>query len=91
MKDVPASFEVEDELYYVNAEPDKIPAGTAPITVLAQTSPSIKYKQSHPAVWVTQHDKARVIGLTLGHDQRVHDLPAYRTLLVNAVKWTAGK
>ena len=28
MKGVPASFEVEDELYYVNAEADKIPPGT---------------------------------------------------------------
>jgi putative membrane-bound dehydrogenase-like protein len=91
LKGVPATFEVEDELYYINAEPEKIPAGTAPITVLAQTSPSIKYKQPHPAVWVTQHEKARIVGLTLGHDQRVHDLTAYKTLLVNAVKWTAGK
>jgi len=33
---------VFDELYYVNAEPDKIPAGTAAIDVLAQSSPSIK-------------------------------------------------
>ena len=29
MKGVPASFDVEDELYYMNAEPDKIPAGHA--------------------------------------------------------------
>ena len=35
MKGVPTSFEVEDELYYLNAEPDKIPPGTAPIEVLA--------------------------------------------------------
>jgi hypothetical protein len=31
MKGVPASFEVEDELYYMNAEADKIPSGTASI------------------------------------------------------------
>ena len=53
MKGVPASFEVEDELYYMNAEADKIPAGTAPIEVLAETSPSVRYKQPHPAVWIT--------------------------------------
>jgi putative heme-binding domain-containing protein len=91
MKGVPASFEVEDELYYINSEPDKIPAGTAPIDVLAETSPSIRFKAPHPVVWTTKHERARVVGFTLGHDERVHDHPAYKTLLTNAVKWAAGK
>ena len=43
MKGVPASFDVEDELYYLNAEADKIPPGTAAIDVLAETSPSVRY------------------------------------------------
>jgi type 1 glutamine amidotransferase len=90
MKGVPASFEVEDELYYVNAEPDKIPAGTASIDVLAETSPSVKFKRPHPAVWVTNHDSARIVGITLGHDQRVHEHDAFKTLLTNAVTWAAG-
>ena len=87
MKGVPASFEVEDELYYLNAEPGKIPAGTAAIEVLAETSPSVRFKQPHPAVYVTTHPRARIVGITLGHDERVHDLAAFKTLLVNAVKW----
>ncbi|MEI6466069.1 MAG: ThuA domain-containing protein, partial [Verrucomicrobiota bacterium] len=91
MAGVPASFDVEDELYYFNAEPEKIPAGTAAVEVLAQTSPSVKFGLPHPAVWVTQHEQARIVGITLGHDERVHDLPAFRTLLTNAVKWTGGK
>jgi putative heme-binding domain-containing protein len=91
MKGVPTTFEVFDELYYINAEPDKIPAGTSPIEVLAQTSPSIKYKAPHPVAWITAHPKARIVGLTLGHDERVHDLAAFRTLLANAVKWASGK
>jgi putative membrane-bound dehydrogenase-like protein len=90
MKGVPASFEVEDELYYLNAEPDKVPPGTAAIEVLAETSPSVRFKQPHPAVWVTRHPTARIVGITLGHDQRVHDHPAFKTLLANAVKW-AGR
>ncbi len=89
MKGVPASFTVEDELYYLNAEPDKIPAGTTAITVLAETSPSKKYGKPHPAVWVTQHPRARVVGITLGHDQRTHDHPAFLQLLTNAVRWAA--
>lgn len=91
MQGVPASFTVEDELYYINAEPDKIPAGTAKITVLAETSPSDKYKASHPSVWITEHPKAKVVGIALGHDQRVHDLKPYQTILTNAVKWASGK
>jgi putative heme-binding domain-containing protein len=91
MKGVPASFEVEDELYYINPEPEKIPPGTAPIEVLAETSPSVRFKKPHPAVWTTKHERARVVGITLGHDERVHDHPAFKTLLANAVKWAAGK
>jgi putative heme-binding domain-containing protein len=90
MKGVPASFDVEDELYYLNAEADKIPPGTAQIEVLAETSPSVRFKHPHPAVWVTRHPTARIVGITLGHDERVHDHPAFKTLLVNAVKW-AGR
>jgi type 1 glutamine amidotransferase len=88
---VPASFTVEDELYYVNAEPEKIPAGTAKITVLAETSPSDKYKAGHPSVWITEHAKAKVVGIALGHDARVHDLKPYQQILANAVKWASGK
>lgn len=91
MQGVPASFTVEDELYYVNAEPDKIPAGTAKITVLAETSPSDKYKAPHPSVWITEHAKARIVGIALGHDARTHDHAAYQKILANAVTWAAGK
>jgi putative membrane-bound dehydrogenase-like protein len=86
MAGVPASFKVEDELYYMNAE--AVPEGTAPIEVLAETSPSDKYKKPHPAVWVTQNDKARIVGITIGHDGRTHELPGYQQLLIKAVKWT---
>jgi type 1 glutamine amidotransferase len=87
VKDVPRTFEVVDELYYVNAEPEKVPAGTASIEVLAETSPSQRFMRPHPAVWITRHPTARVVGITLGHDGRVHEHAAFRTLLVNAVGW----
>jgi type 1 glutamine amidotransferase len=89
MKDVPASFTVEDELYYVNAE--GAPEGTAPIEVLAETSNSDKYQKPHPSVWITKHPKARIVGLALGHDARTHDLKPYQQLLINAAKWSSGK
>lgn len=89
MKDVPASFTVEDELYYINAE--GTPEGTAAIEVLAETSDSDKYQKPHPSVWITKHPKARVVGIALGHDARVHDLKPYQQLLINAAKWASGK
>jgi type 1 glutamine amidotransferase len=89
MKDVPASFTVEDELYYVNAE--GAPEGTNAIEVLAETSNSDKYQKPHPSVWITKHPKAKIVGLALGHDARVHDLKPYQQLLINAAKWTSGK
>jgi putative heme-binding domain-containing protein len=91
MKGVPASFDVEDELYYLNAEPDKMPAGVARIDVLAETSPSMRFKQPHPAVWITSHPQARIVGITLGHDARTHDLAPFKTLLANAVIWAARR
>ena len=87
VRDVPRTFEVVDELYYINAEAEKIPAGTAAIEVLAETSPSERFKKPHPAVWITRHPTARVVGITLGHDGRVHEHAAFKTLLVNAVRW----
>jgi uncharacterized protein len=88
---VPKSFGVEDELYYMNAEAEKIPAGTRPIEVLAETSPSQKFKKAHPSVWITEHPRARIVGIALGHDARVHDLPAFKAILSNSVKWVSGK
>ena len=89
MKNVPASFTVEDELYYINAE--GAPEGTAAIEVLAETSKSDKYQKPHPSVWITQHPKARVVGIALGHDGRTHDLRPYQQILINAAMWTSGK
>jgi uncharacterized protein len=91
MAGVPAMFEATDELYYVNAEKDKIPAGTLPIEVLAETSPSKKFKAGHPSVWVTKNPKAKIVGIALGHDERVHDSAAYKSIIANAVKWIATK
>jgi type 1 glutamine amidotransferase len=49
----------------------------------------VRFKQPHPAVWVTRHPTARIVGLTIGHDERVHGLDAFKTLLTNAVRWAA--
>ena len=81
MKGVPASFRITDELYYF------VPDATGtPIEVLA-TATSTAKPGTYPQVFVVKHPKTRIAGLTLGHDARAHDLPEFKTLLVNAIEW----
>ncbi len=84
-KGVTASFEITDELYNYNADP-----AATPIEVLVEaTSPNTG--KTFPQVFVVKHSKSRIVGLTLGHDARAHDLPEYQALLRNAVNWVSGK
>jgi putative membrane-bound dehydrogenase-like protein len=85
LKGVSGGFRITDELYYY--QPD--PAGT-PVEVLAAAT-SRQKSGDFPQVFVVKHPKTRIAGLTLGHDGRAHELPQYKTLLLNAVQWTSGK
>jgi amino acid transporter len=67
---------------------DADPVAT-PIEVLA-TATSPTTGKTFPQVFVVKHPKARIIGLTLGHDARVHDLPEFQAILRNAVNWTGA-
>ncbi|MEK0450918.1 MAG: hypothetical protein RL088_3186 [Verrucomicrobiota bacterium] len=80
---VSASFKITDELYHFQ------PAeGAAPIEVLA-TATSTQKPGTYPQVFIVKHPKAKIVGLTLGHDAKAHDHPDYIKLLVNAMKWAA--
>ena len=85
MQGVPAKFTLSDELYYF--EPD---AQGTPIQVLA-TAHSDPKNKTYPQVFLVQHPKARIVGLTLGHDGVAHELPAYQTLLKNSLLWVAKR
>jgi type 1 glutamine amidotransferase len=85
MKGVPATFKITDELYYSKFEEQ----GT-PVQVLA-TAKNTTTGKTFPSVWIVKHPKARIVAIALGHDGKAHDLPAYRTLLRNALTWAAGK
>lgn len=82
MKGVPASFMINDESYMAKIEPD------AAAEVLAINE---KVKKPFPSVWVMKDPKTRIVCITLGHDDKAHDNPAYRTLLNNAVRWVSQK
>ncbi|MGB8170847.1 MAG: PVC-type heme-binding CxxCH protein [Chthoniobacteraceae bacterium] len=84
-KGVTANFEITDELYNYNADP----AGNAIDVLATATSPTTG--KTFPQVWIVKHPKSRIVGLTLGHDARAHDLPEYQMLLRNSVDWAAAK
>ncbi|HEX2746704.1 MAG TPA: ThuA domain-containing protein, partial [Verrucomicrobiales bacterium] len=84
LKGVSPSFKITDELYYYTVDP----AGSA-VDVLATATSATK--GTFPQVFTVKHPKAKIVGITLGHDARAHDLPEYKTLLVNAVKWVSSK
>ena len=85
MAGVPATFRITDELYHWNKELDG-----ADIQVLA-TGKNLATGKTYPVVYLTKHPKSRVVCITLGHDGKAHELPAFQKLLQNALAWAAEK
>ncbi len=85
MAGVPATFKVKDELYFYQKD-----AQGPEIEVLAKGR-SLETGKEWPVVLRVKHPKARILVVTLGHDGAAHELPAYQTLLKNAVAWVKGK
>ena len=82
MAGVRETFAVDDELYHQEMAPG------ASTEVLA-TAHSEMTGETYPSVWVVTGQKGRIVCMTLGHDERVHEAPAYKAMLRNAVAWTA--
>tara|TARA_R110000744_G_scaffold374490_1_gene487307 strand:- start:5348 stop:6100 length:753 start_codon:yes stop_codon:yes gene_type:complete len=80
MKGVPTTFRIVDELYRWEQDP------SAEIEVLA-VSKGLESGEEYPSVWIVKHPKAKIVGNTLGHDARAHDLQAYKTILKNSLDW----
>ena len=78
-------FKLRDELYQVNLEPG------VKAQVLVETSVSGQTGKRHPAVWIVEHPKSRVVCIAPGHDGATHREANFRKLLANAVKWAGGK
>lgn len=79
------NFTLKDELY--RYEPD--PKGPG-IEVLATANVAGSDKIS-TSVFVVKNNKARIVGIALGHDAASHDLPEYQALLRNTVRWVAKR
>lgn len=84
-KGVPERFTLSDELYYHKIDPQG-----AKVNVLAVAQMPGK-EESYPNIFTVEHAKGRIAGIALGHDAASHELPAYQTLLRNAVRWAASR
>ncbi|EAR00776.1 PVC-type heme-binding CxxCH protein [Maribacter sp. HTCC2170] len=81
MNGVPSKFRITDELYRWKKDADAVE-----VEVLA-IGKGLESGEEFPVVWVVKHEKAKIVGNTLGHDERAHDLRAYKTLLKNSLDW----
>lgn len=81
LKGVPKKFRIFDELYRWKKDEEGVD-----IEVLA-IGRGIKSGEEFPVLWIVKHPKAKIIGNTLGHDERAHDLSAYKKILSNSLEW----
>jgi type 1 glutamine amidotransferase len=44
-----------------------------------------------PVAWISPYEKSRVVYIQLGHGESAHLYPAYRRLVQDAIRWTAGR
>ncbi len=79
---VPATFRIEDELYRF----EMIPFDARAIVVLAKGR-SLSTGAEYPVLWTLERGEGKVVGCTLGHDGRAHELREFRALLSNSVRY----
>ncbi len=83
-KDVPATFEITDENYRFEIQ------SKTKVDVCCYNAPD-GGKDPLPSVWTVKDRKTRIVCITLGHDGKAHDNPAFKTLLINSVNWVGGR
>lgn len=82
--EVPKVFKITDENYRTEI-PDK-----GKVHICAENAPD-GHEHPNPSVWVVKDPQTRIVCITLGHDDAAHRNPSYQKLLINAVRWVAGK
>jgi putative heme-binding domain-containing protein len=85
LKGVSEKFSLKDELYHT----EKDPKGASMDVLLEASLPNSDKKFA--SVWITEHPKARIVCIALGHDGASHNDANYQAILRNAVEWAAGK
>lgn len=74
------AFEVFDEFYVESCD------DTVQVHMTATHEDSV-----YPMVWSRKEGKGRVVHIAPGHDRRVWNLPAYRRLVLQSVRWATAQ
>jgi type 1 glutamine amidotransferase len=82
---VPETFTIADESYHF-----KFHEG-AKSTLLIENKPDGNSPEVHPALWIVNDAKGRIVCYTHGHDDKSHAHPAYQQIISNAVNWLGSK
>lgn len=89
MKDVPASFVVPDDEWYIY---DKSPRPNVHVLANVDESsytPASDIKMGdHPVVWVNESKKARNVYFQIGHSSKLYETEGFTTMFRNAINWT---
>jgi putative membrane-bound dehydrogenase-like protein len=85
LEGVPDTFTISDESYHFRFFEN------GKQTVLIENAPDGKSKTTHPALWIVNDPKARIVAYTHGHDDKSHAHPVYQTILKNAVNWVSKR
>jgi uncharacterized protein len=85
LENVPDNFTIDDESYHFHFFEN------GKQTVLIENAPDGKSTASHPALWIVNDPRARIVAYTHGHDDKSHAHPVYQSILKNAVKWAASR
>ncbi len=88
MKGVPATFVINDESY--NIELTR-PEGAEVLGTIPRQTPKEGSSNILPSVWTVRYPGTKVVCIALGHDEKSHDHPAYKQLLLNSLTWVSNK
>jgi putative heme-binding domain-containing protein len=88
MKGVPATFVINDESY--NVELTR-PEGAEVLGTIPRQTPKEGLSNILPSVWTVKYPGTKVVCIALGHDEKSHDHPAYKQLLLNSLAWVSHK
>jgi type 1 glutamine amidotransferase len=82
---MPETFTIADEAYH------SVFFKKEGQTTLIENKPDGQSPDPHPALWIVNDPKARIVCYTHGHDDKAHAHEAYKTILRNAVRWVSEK
>ena len=88
MKGVPTTFVINDESY--NIELTR-PEGAEVLGTIPRQTPKEGLSNILPSVWTVKYPGTKVVCIALGHDEKSHDHPAYKQLLLNSLTWVSQK